>query len=190
MSYVGLLPLVFALVFVSVVPLASLDRRVDTRLTRVARRYFSRYVSPEAPERRQRLRAAYVDETYRSYAAKTYLVTVLMALAAVIVAVYATGALLLVLPAIGDFINQLPDAMANALGRPELDPTLSARQVFFVLLAGGVVGGVAVAAVTYWYRWEAPRSHAEVRRRGINEGLPTRPRSSTRSRGAGWTSRR
>jgi len=169
---VGFLPLVVALLVVSVVPLARLDRRVDTRLTRVSRRYFGQYVTPEAPERRHRLRAAYVDETYRSYAAKTYLITAVMALAAVIVGVYATGALLLVLPTIGEFINQLPNAMANALGRPELDPELTPRQVFAILTVGGVVGGLVVAGVTYWYRWEAPRSHAEVRRRGINEGLP------------------
>jgi len=169
---VGLLPLVVAALLVSVVPLASTNRRVDTRLTRVARRYFGRYVEPDAPERTRRLRAAYVGETYRSYAARTYLVTVLVALAGAIVGVYVFAGLLLVLPSIGEFINQLPSTMANALGRPELDPELTTDQTLLVVTVGGVAGGLFLAGVAYWYRWESPRSRAEVRRRGINEGLP------------------
>jgi len=168
----GFVPLVVAVLLLAVVPLSSMDQRVGTQLTRVARRYFGRYVTEEAPERRHNLRAAYVDETYRSYAAKTYLVTALSAAAGVIVGVYVFGGLLLILPAIGDFINELPNAMANALGRPELDPDLTERQVLYVIVAGGAVAGPVVAGVTYWYRWESLRSRAEVRRRGINEGLP------------------
>jgi flagellar protein FlaJ len=171
-NLVGFLPLVVALLLAALVPLSTTYRRIDTLLTKFARQYFGRYVGAEAPERTRRLRAAYVAETYRSYAAKTYLVTVLLALVGVTIGVYLFGGILLLLPAIGDFINQLPSTMANALGRPELEPELSPREVFAVVTAGGVVSGLVVGATTYWYRWEAPRSHAEVRRRGINEGLP------------------
>jgi len=172
MSLLGLVPLVVALAVLLAVPLAALDRRVDTKLTRVARRYFGRYVTGEAPERRRRLRAAYVDETYRSYAAKTYLVTAVVAVAGAIVGVYVFGGILLVLPAVGEFINQLPSTMASALGRPELDPDLTERQVFYATAGGGVLTGSVLAWVAHWYRWEQPRSHAELRRRGINEGMP------------------
>jgi len=172
MNPLGLVPLVLAFALAGFVWLSATNRRVETALTRIARRYFGRYVSDEHPERTRQLRAAFVAETYRSYAAKTYLVTALAALVGSVVGVYVVGATLLVLPAVGDFINQLPDAIANSLGRPELEPELGPRQVFAVVTAGGVVSGIVTAGVTYWYRWEAPKNRAEVRRRGINEGLP------------------
>ena len=171
-SVLGLVPLLVALGLIALIPLAPLHRGLDTLLTRLARQYFGRYVPDDAPDRRRRLREAYVDRTYRAYAAETYLVTAVGAVAGAIVGVYVFGGVLLVLPAVGEFINELPNAMANALGRPELDPDLTPTQVFGVLTAGGVLSGLVVAGFTYWYRWESPRSHAEVRRRGINEGLP------------------
>ncbi|QLH83943.1 type II secretion system F family protein [Halosimplex pelagicum] len=171
-SVLGLAPLLVALALVALIPLSSLHAGLDTWVTRTARRYFGRYVPEEAPDRRNRLKEAYVDRTYRAYAAETYLVTGVAALAGAILGVYVFGGVLLVLPALGEFIQALPDAMANALGRPELEPELTPNQVFAVLTAGGALSGLVVAGFTYWYRWERPRSHAEVRRRGINEGLP------------------
>ena len=171
-SVLGLAPLVLALALVALVPLSSVQPALGTWFTRTARRYFGRYVPEEAPDRRRRLKEAYVDKTYRAYAAETYLVTVVVALAGAIVGVYVFGGILLVLPTVGEFIQQLPDAIANTLGRPELEPQLAPNQVFAVLTGGGALSGLVVAGFTYWYRWESPRSHAEVRRRGINEGLP------------------
>jgi len=172
MNLIGLSPLVVAAVLVGLVFLVPHSRWLDARVTRVSRQYFSRYVPEEAPERRRQLRAAYVDETYRSYAAKSYLVTALAAVAGVTVGVYVTGGVLLLLPAVESFVENLPDAMAAVLGIFVVVPELTERQVFAVLTVGGTVIGLVVAGVTYWYRWERPRSHAEVRRRGINEGLP------------------
>ncbi|WP_436924309.1 type II secretion system F family protein [Halosimplex amylolyticum] len=171
-SLVGLVPLVVGLGLLALVPLVPVHRGLRTFSTRVARRYFARYVTEEAPDRRRRLREAYVDQTYRAYAAETYLVTAVTGVAGAIVGVYLTGGALLILPAVGEFINQLPNAMANALGRPELEPVLAPTQVLAVLTGGGVLTGLVGAGFTYWYRWERPRSHAEMRRRGINEGLP------------------
>ena len=162
-SVLGLVPLLVALGLIALIPLAPLHRGLDTLLTRLARQYFGRYVPDDAPDRRRRLREAYVDRTYRAYAAETYLVTAVGAVAGAIVGVYVFGGVLLVLPAVGEFINELPNAMANALGRPELDPDLTPTQVFGVLTAGGALSGLVVAGFTYWYRWESPRSHAEVR---------------------------
>jgi len=172
MDPIGLVPLVLAFALAALVWLSASNRRVDTFLTRVSRRYFGRYVDDEHPERTRQLRAAFVDETYRAYAARTYLLTVVAGLVGSVVGVYVFGVGLLVLPALGDFINQLPDAIASGLGRPELEPELTARQVFAIVTAGGVLSGAVTAGVAYWYRWESPKNHAEVRRRGINEGLP------------------
>ena len=171
-SVLGLVPLVVALGLIALVPLAPLHDGLHRRLTGLGRRWFGRYVPQEAGDRRLRLKEAYVDQTYRAYAAETYLITVVAALAGAIIGAYVFGGILLMLPAVGDFINELPNAMANALGRPELEPELTPNQVFYVLTGGGAVSGVVVGVFTYWYRWESPRSHAEIRRRGINEGLP------------------
>jgi len=171
-SVLGLAPLLVALALAALIPLSSVSPPLETWATRTARRYFGRYVPEEAPERRNRLKEAYVDKTYRAYAAETYLATVVAALAGAIVGVYVFGGILLVLPAVGEFIQTLPNAIANTLGRPELEPELTPNQVFAVVTAGGAFSGLVVAGFTYWYRWESPRSHAEVRRRGINEGLP------------------
>jgi|GEM_PF-96104 len=172
MDPVGLVPLVLAFALAGLVVLSASNRRVDTALTRLSRRYFGRYVADEHPERTRQLRAAFVDETYRAYAARTYLLTVVAALVGSVVGVYVFGAGLLVLPTLGDFINQLPDAIANGLGRPELEPELTPRQVLAIVTVGGVLSGAVTAGVAYWYRWESPKNRAEVRRRGINEGLP------------------
>jgi len=168
----GFLPLAVALALLALVPLSSVSPTLDARLTQFARRYFGRYVPEDAPERQHRLRAAYIDETYRAYAAKTYVITAIFATSGVIIGVYVFGGLLLVLPTIGEFIDTLPNTMANALGRPELDPELTRQQVFYIVLAGGAMSGLVLAGLAYWLRWEKPRSDAEVRRRGINEGLP------------------
>jgi len=172
MNAIGLSPLIVAAALVGLVFLVPHSRWLDTRVTRVSRQYFSRYVPEDAPDRRERLRAAYVDETYRSYAAKSYLVTATAAVAGVAFGVYITGGLLLLLPTVAAFVESLPSTMAAVLGPLIVVPTLTETQVFAVLTVGGAVIGLIVAGVTYWYRWERPRSHAEVRRRGINEGLP------------------
>jgi len=172
MNLIGISPLVVAAALVGLVFLVPHSRRLDAGITRVARQYFSRYVPEEAPDRRRRLRAAYVDETYRSYAAKSYLVTAVAAVVGVSFGVYVTGGLLLLLPAVAAFVETLPSAMAAVLGTFVVVPTLSEGQVFAVLTVGGAIFGLVVAGLTYWYRWERPRSRAEVRRRGINEGLP------------------
>ncbi|MFC7196192.1 type II secretion system F family protein [Halosimplex aquaticum] len=171
-SLVGLAPLLVGLGLVALLAFAPLHRELRTVSIRIARRYFARYVSEDAPHRRRRLREAYVDQTYRAYAAETYLVTAVAAAAGAIVGVYLTGGALLILPAVGEFINQLPNAMASALGRPELEPQLTPKQVFAVLTGGGALTGLGAAGFAYWFRWERPRSRAETRRRGINEGLP------------------
>jgi flagellar protein FlaJ len=174
-SGVGLVPLVIALIVVSIVPLSTVYQRANTMLTYFSRRYFGRYVPDEAPERKQRLRAAYIDETYRSYAAKTYLVTVLFMISGSIVGIYVFEALLLVLPIVGDLMQGLPNTMTSAIGNPELDPAnwfSSETQVFYAAVVAGAIAGTGLGGLTYWWRWESPRSQGEVRRRGINEGLP------------------
>jgi len=172
MNLIGLSPLAFAALLVSVVFLTPHSRWLNAAMTRLARRYFGRYVPEDAPDRRRRLRSAYIEETYRTYATKSYLLTAIAAVAGVVLGVYLTGGALLALPAVKAFVENLPSAMSGPLGAIVVVPELTERQVLTILTVGGTIIGLIIAGLTYWYRWESPRSHAEVRRRGINEGLP------------------
>lgn len=171
MSLLGYLPLVVAVGIATAVALTRVSPSLDRTISRIARRYFSRYVE-ESPSRRRLLESAYVDTTYRVYAAKTYLYTAMAALVGGVIGVYAVGAVLVVLPIVTALLADLPSVMGDVLGNRNLQILLSPDQVFFVLTGGGVALGLFSAAVTYLLRWQLPAGHAEVRRRGINEALP------------------
>ncbi|WP_136690015.1 type II secretion system F family protein [Halorhabdus amylolytica] len=171
MNPAGLGPLIVALAVAATVVLTRLSPRLDRLFTRISRRYFSRYVEP-SPARQRRLEAAYVGTTYRVYAAKTYLYTALAALIGGVVGVYALGGALLALPTVLALLADLPSVMGDVLGRRDFEILLAPGQLTFFLTVGGVVVGLTAAGLTYVARWQLPASHAEVRRRGINEALP------------------
>ncbi|WP_135662628.1 DUF7282 domain-containing protein [Halorhabdus rudnickae] len=171
MNAAGLVPLVVALVVAAAVSLTGVSPRLDRLFSRTARRYFSRYVEP-SPTRERRLEAAYIGTTYRVYAAKTYLYTALAALIGGVVGVYLLAGTLLALPTVLALLADLPSVMGDVLGRRDFEIVLGSGQLTALLTAGGVVVGLVAAGVTYVARWQLPASHAEVRRRGINEALP------------------
>ena len=75
----GLAPLVIVAGILGLVLLSSASETVERRLTRIARRLFGRYVR-ESQERERQLEAAYIGQSYRSYATRTYLYTGLAAI--------------------------------------------------------------------------------------------------------------
>ncbi|MFB6201035.1 MAG: type II secretion system F family protein [Halorhabdus sp.] len=171
MNVIGFGPLVVALAAAGAVVLSRVVPRLNRLFSRLARRYFSRYVEPSST-RERRLEAAYVGTTYRVYAAKTYLYTALAAAVGGVVGVYVVGGALLVIPTVLALLADLPSVMGEVLGRRGFEIVLSPQQTTLVLTVGGTVLGLLAAGVTYVARWQLPASHAEVRRRGINEALP------------------
>ena len=171
MSLTGYLPLVAALALAGALALTSVSPRLDRALTRIARQYFSQHIG-ESPARKRLLASAYVETTYRVYAAKTHLYTALAALIGGTIGVYVVGGALVVIPTIAAVLADLPSVMGDVLGNRNLEIVLPADQVFLVLTVGGVVIGALSAVVTYVARWQLPAGDAEVRRRGINEALP------------------
>ncbi|WEL21807.1 type II secretion system F family protein [Halorhabdus sp. BNX81] len=171
MSLTGYLPLVAALALAGVLALTRVSPRVDRVFTRIARQYFSQHIG-ESPARKRMLASAYLETTYRVYAAKTYLYTALAALIGGTVGVYFIGGALVVIPTIAAVLADLPSVMGDALGNRNLEIVLPPDQVFLVLTIGGVVIGGLSAVVTYVARWQLPAGDAEVRRRGINAALP------------------
>ncbi|MDS0258431.1 type II secretion system F family protein [Haloarcula sp. S1CR25-12] len=166
----GLAPLVLVVGVLALAFLASASDAVDRRLTRIARRLFGRYVTPSA-ERERQLEAAYIGQSYRAYAARTYLFTGLGAVGGAVAGAYAVGGFLLLVPTIVDLMLGLPRTMVNALGIRGFELVLSSTQTLAILVASGVVFGGITAGLTYVMRWERPRNRAAVRRRNIDAGM-------------------
>jgi len=166
----GLAPLVLVVGVLALAFLASASDAVDRRLTRVSRRLFGRYVRPSA-ERERQLEAAYIGQSYRAYAARTYLFTGLGAVGGAVAGAYAVGGFLLLVPTIVDLMLGLPRTMVNALGIRGFELVLSSTQTLAILVVSGVVFGGITAGLTYVMRWERPRNRAAVRRRNIDAGM-------------------
>jgi len=166
----GLAPLSIVVAVLALVFLASVNESFDSRLTRVARRLFGRYIR-ESPERERQLEAAYIGRSYRAYAARTYLYTGLGAVAGAVAGAYAVGGFLLLVPVIIDLMLGLPRTMVNVLGIRGFELVLSSTQTLTILVVSGIVFGGITAGLTYVMRWEKPRNTATVRQRNIDAGM-------------------
>ena len=166
----GLAPLVIVAAIFGLILLSSTSEAVERRLTRIARRLFGRYVS-DSPERERQLEAAYIGQSYRAYATRTYLYTGLAAIGGAVGGAYAVGGFLLLVPTIIDLMLGLPRTMVNVLGIRGFELVLSNSQTLAILLTSGLVFGALTAVLTYVLRWEAPKNEAAVRQRNIDAGM-------------------
>jgi len=164
-------PLAVAFLVVVTLSAGLLSRRVATITSRLARLLVGRFVT-DSRERRRTLQAAYTETTYRTYAARTLLYTVVAGFVGGITGVYLVTGTLVVLPAVMATLAQLPSVMGQVLGNRDLVIELSTAEWALLHVGGGLAVGGGAAVLTYLLRWSIPRSDAEVRRRGINEALP------------------
>jgi flagellar protein FlaJ len=170
-SPLSLLPALLALSLGALLLAAGTSDTVNRRLARISRDLFGRFVD-DRTERKQLLQSAYVPETYRAYAAKTYLYAVVVAVLGGIVGGYVVAGLILAIPLIGGLISGLPNTMTAVLGRPSTWSLELAPQTFLlVAVAGGAVSALVSGALAYTMRWQLLASRAEARRRRINESL-------------------
>lgn len=171
MAALALLPLVVALGIIATVVAAGSVARVDRRVTRIARVLFSRFVDSDV-ERERLLESAYVAETYQAYATKTHLYTILLSVAGGIVGAYLVGGIIVAIPAIGQLLSGLPNAMTAVLGRPSTWSVDLPRSTYLTILGiSGVIGALFSGVTTFSLRWQLLESRAEARRRRINESL-------------------
>jgi len=171
LNVLGLAPLAIVVAIVAVVVAGMSNERIERLLTQFTRRVFGRYVG-ERPDREQLLQSAYVGRTYRAYAARTILFTVFALIAGAVLGVYVVSGLLLLLDPILGLLYGLPRTMVRFFGIPREAPTFTETTTLLILTVSGTVGGVATAGVTYWLRWQLPKSHSIERARSIEEGLP------------------
>jgi len=163
-----LLPVLITVVYLA----AKSNDRLDRSLNRIARVLFGQFIS-ENSERERRLEAAYINTTYRTYAAKTLLFTLLALVAGVVAGGYLVAGVLAVFEPLVRALAGLPRTITRPFGiRPDYIFVISSQARLFVTVAGGFVIGVVSALFAYVFRWQLPASTATVRARGIEEGLP------------------
>ena len=171
-SPLSLVPALFALGLGAVLIAAGSSDRVGKRVVRISRGVFGRFVDDDRIERKELLQSAYVPETYRAYAAKTYFYAVVFAVLGGIVGGYVVAGFVLAVPLIGGLLAGLPNTMTAVLGRPSTWSLELPPNVFLaVAVVGGVVSALVSGALAYTMRWQMLASRAEARRRRINESL-------------------
>jgi flagellar protein FlaJ len=145
---------------------------VEEALDRIARVMFGRFISPNS-ERKTRIAAAFIETSYPTYAAKTLLFTILGFIGGAIAGAYVLAGVVAVLDSIVQALAGLPRTMTAPLGiHPQWEHEFASRTRWAILIGGGTLIGFITALLAYVMRWKLPASDAEVRRRGIEGGMP------------------
>jgi len=145
---------------------------IEGTVNRISRVLFGRFVSPDST-REKRIESAYIETTYRTYAAKTLLFAVLGLIAGAIAGAYLLAGLLVVLEPIVRALSGLPRTITRPIGiRPDFTLELASSTRWLIIGVGGLIIGIIVGGLAYLFRWQLPANTAEVRRRGIQEGMP------------------
>ncbi|WP_267162352.1 type II secretion system F family protein [Halovenus salina] len=172
MNPVWLFPPLVVVVSLSAYVGGKLSPQIEGTLNRIARVLFGRFVSVNE-QRENRIQSAFIETSYRTYAAKTYLYAVIGLIAGGIAGAYALAGVLAVLEPIVQLLAGLPRTITTPLGiTPDWEYELASQTRWLVLLGGGAVSGLLTGTLAYVFRWQLPASDAEVRRRAIDEGLP------------------
>ncbi|SFB74644.1 flagellar protein FlaJ [Halobiforma haloterrestris] len=169
-------PLAFALLLCAVLAVGTVHSGFDRLVTRTSIRLFGDYVDEfrsEHPDRQSALRAAQFPVTYREYGSKTVLYAATLALVGAIFGIYAIWGLLRLLAIDPEMMREaLPGALeflANLGGVP----TLSAGELFVLVLVSSLTVGTLSGTATYWLRWWYPGYVADERARRIETALPS-----------------
>ncbi|WP_435073463.1 type II secretion system F family protein [Halorubrum sp. HHNYT27] len=163
----------FGLCLALLVPLV--DRRADLLITRIAMSLFGEYVAEDGPrKRRQRdlMRAAHVAGTHRAYASRTLLYAGVLGVAGSVLGVYAAAGLFSALDVGEAAIRVLLPASLTFLADVTQLSTLRLPQLFLILTFASATLGTALAAGTYYGRWEILNQRAHARAAEIDATLP------------------
>ena len=169
------IPLFAALGLCLALLLPAVSDRADLLVTRIALSLFGDYVAEDGSRRRRQrdlLHAAHVDATHRAYASRTLLYAGVLGVAGSVLGVYAAGALLSALD-VGEAAIRafLPAAISFLAGLAGLT-SLSLPRLFLLLTFASATLGSALAAGTYYGRWELLSQRAHARAAEIDATLP------------------
>jgi flagellar protein FlaJ len=169
------IPLFAALGLCLALLLPAVSDRADLLVTRIALSLFGDYVAEDGSRRRRQrdlLHAAHVDATHRAYASRTLLYAGVLGVAGSVLGVYAAGALLSALD-VGEAAIRafLPAPLSFLAGLAGL-ASLSLPRLFLLLTFASATLGSALAAGTYYGRWELLSQRAHARAAEIDATLP------------------
>jgi flagellar protein FlaJ len=149
---------------------SKVSPQVNKTVNRVAMVLFRRFVSADF-ERQRRVEAAFLETTYRNYAAKTLLFAAMAFVSGAILGAYAIAAALVFLEPIVQVLSELPVAAPLGLESDfEFSLSVEVRWILLIAVSATVFGSIG-AGISYGVRWWLPSSTARVRKRSIDEGL-------------------
>ncbi|WP_232701564.1 type II secretion system F family protein [Halobacterium wangiae] len=167
------LPLAVVFAALMLFAVAQFVPALDRMVSRVALAAFGRFARGQQDANQEKvdaLRGAHVPQTYRLYAARTYLFASTAALAGAILGVYlVAGVLVFVGTAPESFQQQFPAAVQGlfATGVGEF----SVAELFAIFVASGATVGLVAAVLTYQVRWLLPSYQAGERARRIDASM-------------------
>jgi flagellar protein FlaJ len=169
------LPLFAAIGLCLALLLPAVDDRADLLVTRIALSLFGEYVASDDDRRRRQrdlLHAAHVPGTHRAYASRTLLYAGVLGVAGSVLGVYAVAGLLSMLD-VGEAAIRaaLPASLSFLAGVAGL-ASLDLPGLFLLLAFASATLGSALAAGTYYGRWELLRQRAHARAAEIDATLP------------------
>jgi len=168
-------PLLFATLLVIPVALVPVSPRARRLVSRVGLPIFGRYVTESgAAGRRQtnRMRAAFVGESYRIFASQTYVIAAVFGVAGSVYGVYLAALVLRSLAVDAAALRAVLPTPLHALAVIVDLPSLSGLQLFGLLVVASTTVGSLLAFGTYWARWTALDQRARARGIEIDGTLP------------------
>ncbi|WP_435185008.1 type II secretion system F family protein [Halobellus sp. EA9] len=167
-------PLVAVTLLALPVALVPVSPRARLLVTRLSLPIFGQYVerSPRRREQTARMRAAFVGESHRVFAAQTLFISGVAGVAGSVYGVYLAAVVLRSLAIEPEALRAaLPEPLAF-LGAIASVPDLSFLQLFALFLVASATVGTGLAALAYWGRWAYLDQRARARAIEIDTSLP------------------
>ncbi len=162
------LPLILALSLCLVAIGGSVHDRTDRVLTNVALAIFGTYVGNTQRHRQRRIEAlngAHFSTTYRVYAARTLLVSAIVAVAGSVIGIYVLAGILRALAISPETMTAVLPQQLWFLADLLVVPDVTVSELFALLLVSGATFGMLGWVGTYYVRWWIPVNVAATRRR-------------------------
>ncbi len=168
-------PLAVAVGLFGLVAASMIEGRAKAVVTRLSVVVFGEYVAEQSPaeeDHRSLMRAAYVDDVYRLYAARVLFQSSLATVAGSILGVYAMAGLWQVSGAGTTAAADGVPAVVTALGEMASLVASSPAGLFGLMAASSATAGATTGAAVYLIRWKTLSQRAVSRASAIDDSLP------------------
>ncbi|RLM59763.1 secretion system protein [Halobellus sp. Atlit-31R] len=170
----GYAPLVVVTLLALPAALVPVSRRARLLVSRLALPIFGRYVveSTDRRARIERMRAAFVGDSYRVFASQTLFVAAVAGVAGSVYGVYLGAFVLRSLAVEAEVLRSALPGPLGFLAAIVRVPDLSLLQLFALLLVSSATVGAGLAVGAYWARWTYLDQRARARGIEIDATMP------------------